>query len=192
MVIICTERLILREFDETDWQAVHNYASNPEVVRYRHWGPNTTKETQEFIRRSIVCQKEQPRRNYTLAIILKADEKLIGGCGIHISDPENRKGWIVYCLNRLFWGCEYATEVAKALLRFGFLQLGLHRIFATCDIKNIGSSKVLEKISMRREGHLREHELLKGSWRDSLLYAILEHEWQKLNLENCEVTVEEF
>jgi len=179
MVIIRTERLILREFDETDWQAVHSYASDPEVVRYMDWGPNTAEETKEFIRRSIAYQKEQPRRDYTLAITLKAEERLIGGCGLHVLNPDNREGWLGYCLNRHFGGHGYATETAKALLRFGFQQLRLHRIYATCDPANIASANVLENIYMRREGHFREHKWAKGRWRDSLLYAILENEWKK-------------
>lgn len=176
MVVIRTKRLILRDFNETDWQAVHGYASDPEVVRYMDWGPNTEEETKVFIRRSISHQKEKPRRNYTLAIILKAEDRLIGSCGLHVANPDNREGWLGYCLNRHFWGQGYATETAKALLRFGFQQLGLHRIYATCDPANIASVHVLEKIGMQREGHLREHKWAKGRWRDSLLYAILDSE----------------
>jgi ribosomal-protein-alanine N-acetyltransferase len=82
-------------------------------------------------------------------------------------------------LNRKFWRQGYATEVAQALLKFGFNQLKLHRIFATCDPENIASAHVMEKIGMQQEGHIREHKLAKGKWRDSLLYAILDHEWMK-------------
>lgn len=179
MVIIRTERLILRDFDEKDWQAVHRYASDPEVVRYMDWGPNTKMETKVFISRAIAYQKEKPRRNYALAIILKAEDRLVGGCGLHVVNLDNREGWLGYCLNRYFWRQGYATETAKALLRFGFQQLGLHRIYATTDPANMASVHVLEKIGMQREGYLREHKLVKGRWRDSLLYAILEGEWKK-------------
>jgi len=98
--IIRTGRLLLRGFKESDWQAAHSYASDPEVVSYMDWGPNAEEDTKSFIQRSIASQGEQPRRNYTLAILLK--DQLIGGCGIHVSDPKNREGWIGYCLNRRF------------------------------------------------------------------------------------------
>ena len=62
---------------------------------------------------------------------------------------------------------------------FGFGELGLHRIFATCDPRNIGSRRVLEKAGMQCEGILREHKWQKGEWRDSCLYAMLEHEWRE-------------
>lgn len=179
MEVARTKRLALRDFKETDWASIHKYASDPQVVRYMDWGPNTEEETKNFIRRAKAHLKEQPRRNYTLAIVLKQKNTLIGGCGIHVSNMGNREGWIGYCLNRNFWGKGYATETAKVLLRFGFDQLNLHRIFATCDPANIASAHVLEKIGMQLEGHLREHKWAKGKWRDSLLYAILDYGWKK-------------
>ncbi len=177
---LTTDRLLLRDFDELDWQALHEYACDPEVVRHMEWGPNTEEESRDFIRWAIAYQKEQRRRNYELAVVLKTEDRLIGGCGIHVSEPDSREGFIGYCFNRLFWGQGYATEAARALLEFGFNQLGLHRIFATCDPENIASAHVLEKIGMQREGHLREHKWAKGKWRDSLLYAVLEQEWDRV------------
>lgn len=179
MVIINTERLVLREFNEVDWRAVHRYASDPEVVRYMDWGPNTEEETRAFVSRALTHQKEKPRRKYTLAIALKEEPELIGSCDLDVANLENKEGWIGYCLNRQFWGKGYTTETAEALLEFGFQRLGLHRIFATVDPDNIPSIHVLEKIGMQREGHLREHKWVKAKWRDSLLYATLESEWNK-------------
>jgi RimJ/RimL family protein N-acetyltransferase len=170
-----TDRLLLRDLEETDWQAIQKYASDPEVIRYMDWGPNTEDQTKSFIQRSIAAQKEQPRKNYELAIVLKKDDELIGSCGIHISDPDNREGWIGYCLDRHFWGQGYGTHTAKALLRFGFDELNLHRIFALCDPDNAASAHVLEKVGMQQEGHLRERKLRRGEWHDELLYAILDH-----------------
>jgi RimJ/RimL family protein N-acetyltransferase len=181
MVTVRTTRLKLRELEESDWQAVHGYAPDHEVVRYMDWGPNTEEETVNFIQRSITSRKEQPRRNYTLAIVLTTEDRLIGSCGVQVSDPENREGWIGYCLNRDFWGKGYGTEVARALITFGFKRLNLHRIYATCDPQNIASAHVLEKAGMQREGHLRERKWVKRRWRDFLLYAILDREWKPLD-----------
>ncbi len=179
-----TERLLLRDIVETDRNAIHEYASDPEVVRFMDWGPNTENETEEFVKRSISSQKEKPRRNFTLAIALKDTNKLIGSCGIHVSNPENHEGWLGYCLNQNFWKKGYATETAQALIKFGFEKLGLHRLFATCDPQNSASAHVLEKAGMKREGHLREHKWSKGKWRDSYLYAILEQNWKSMEPES--------
>jgi RimJ/RimL family protein N-acetyltransferase len=180
MEIIMTKRLTLRDFEKADWRSVQDYASDPEVVRYVDFGPNSEEESRIFIQKAFDQQNEKPRRNFTLAITLKAQNVLIGGCGIYVSNPGNREGYIGYVLNRNFWSQGYATEAARALLEFGFNKLKLHRIFATCDIKNVASAHVLEKIGMRQEGHFHENGWVKGRWRDSLLYAILDYEWVKL------------
>ena len=176
MRVVQTNRLVLRDLEEADWQAVQSYGSDPEVVRYMDWGPNTEDETKNFIQRSIMGQKEQPRKNYELAIVLKGVDKLVGGCGIHVSDPNNQEGWIGYCLNREFWGRGYGSETARGLLSFGFDQLNLHRIFALCDPENVASTHVLEKVGMQLEGHFRERKLRKGKWHDELLFAIVDYD----------------
>jgi len=176
MVTIKTQRILLRELKETDGKAVLEYASDPEVVRYMDWGPNSKEETEAFIQRSLDAQNERPRLHHTLAITLIVNQMLIGSCGINVSNPDNREGWIGYCLNKLFWNEGYATETVRALLDFGFGELNLHRIFATCDPANLASARVLEKAGMKREGHLREHKWAKGKWRDSYLYAIVHPE----------------
>ena len=179
-VVTRTERLLLRDLRSSDREAVHKYSSDPDVVQYMDWGPNTDKDDKEFLERTITAQKENPRRNFTLAIIMKDTRRLIGSCGIHESNPADREGWIGYCLNRRYWHQGFGTETAKALLEFGFNHLRFHRIFATCIPANTASAHVLEKTGMRLEGHLRQHRLVKGEWRDSFLYAILDEEWQHL------------
>ncbi|MCK4915409.1 MAG: GNAT family N-acetyltransferase, partial [Candidatus Eisenbacteria sp.] len=60
---------------------------------------------------------------------------------------------------------------------FGFEQLGLHRIWATCDTGNAQSARVLERAGMALEGTMRDDTWLRGHWRSSHLYSILESEW---------------
>ena len=177
--LVSSARLDLREFTEDDWQAVHSYATDVEVTRFMEWGPNTEQDTRDFIQRAIDNRDSQPRMHYELAICLRDTDQLVGGCAIAVSDPENRRGWIGYCLNRSFWNQGFATEAARSLVEFGFADLNLHRIVATCDAENTASSCVLEKIGMKGEGLLREEKWLKGRWRDSLIYAALEGETQQ-------------
>jgi ribosomal-protein-alanine N-acetyltransferase len=178
-LLLQTERLILREVKEEDWHSVHEYGSDPEVVKYLPFGPNTEDETKAFIRRVIVNQKEQPRLSYSCALVIRSTNKLIGICRIHIVSTDNKEGEIGYGLNRSYWNQGYMTEAAQRVVSFGFEELGLHRIYATCEPANTGSSRVMEKIGMQREGHLRDHKLMKGTWRDSLLYAVLDQEYKR-------------
>lgn len=177
-VIIRSERLVLREFSPDDVDAVHEYATDPEVVRFMPWGPNTEDETRAFIARSVESQGQDPRRVFELAVTLAEDGKLIGGCGIRVSAPSDRGADMGYCLRRDCWGLGLGTEAARAMVGFGFERLGMHRILATCDTKNVASSHVLDKIGMRREARYCEDSLIRGEWRDSYLYAILECEWR--------------
>ncbi|WP_406242535.1 GNAT family N-acetyltransferase [Tissierella carlieri] len=174
-----TNRLILREFIEADIQGVYQYASDPDVSKYEPWGPNSLKQTEEFVRICIEYQHQKDRVDFELAVIEKSSNKLIGACGIHISDKGNREGWIGYVINKLYWRKGYGTEIAEKLLDIGFNEFKLHRIYATCHPNNLGSEKVLQKIGMKKEGCLRKNMWCKDSWRDSLLYAILEDEYNQ-------------
>ncbi|MDZ8225034.1 GNAT family N-acetyltransferase [Nostoc sp. ChiVER01] len=177
-MILETHRLLMRDFVEADWQAVFTYQSDPLYLRYSYWTHRTQKDVCEFVQMFIDQQKEQPRTKFQLAIILKAENQLIGNCGIRVNDPEMREANIGYELNTQYWGQGYATEAAQAILKFGFEKLRMHRIWSCCVAQNVASVKVLEKIGMRREGHLRKKELIKGKWYDNFIYAILDHEWK--------------
>jgi RimJ/RimL family protein N-acetyltransferase len=76
----------------------------------------------------------------------------------------------------------FATEGSILLLRLGFEVLGLHRIMGSCDARNTGSARVMERLGMRREAHFRESEIFKGEWGDELIYAMLASEWQARSL----------
>lgn len=175
-----TERLILRDIVADDLPAVHEYASDSEVVRFMDWGPSTEQESHDYIQKTLAQQRDAPRYHFDLAVVLRSSGQLIGGCGLSIPVPAAPEGVIGYCLNRRYWGQGYASEAACALLALGFGPLALHRITAECDAENRASAHVLEKIGMRREGRFLENALCRGEWRDSFFYAILEHEWHSI------------
>jgi RimJ/RimL family protein N-acetyltransferase len=166
-------RLRLREWREADWPAAHEYASDPEVVRYLDWGPNTIEDTRAFIHETRRTRRQRPRTRYDLATALVSTDRVIGGGRLWIESAQHREGSIGYTLARARWGQGYATELASGLLRLGFEHLGLHRIHAIVEPENTASARVLEKIGMQREGHLRHHRYAKERWRDSILYAIV-------------------
>jgi ribosomal-protein-alanine N-acetyltransferase len=173
---INTERLQLREITQEDFQAVHEYASDPETVKYMPFGPNTEEETREFINRNLKRQQERPRTEYGLGIILKHEDRLIGACGIHgVTEIQASIGYI---LIRRYWGHGYATEAARALVDHAFSELGVHRVYASCDPRNHASIRVLEKAGMSLEGRLRENMIIHGEYRDSLIFGILDNEWR--------------
>ncbi|PPA70360.1 GNAT family N-acetyltransferase [Jeotgalibacillus proteolyticus] len=174
---LSNERISLREFTYSDWTEVHKYASQEVVCQYQPWGPNKKEDSKEFVSQAMKDAEREPRIRFVLAIMYK--EFLIGAGEFNIKDFTNKVGEIGYIVNPDYWGKGVATEVAALLIDFGFKELNLHRIYATCDPRNIGSSRVLEKAGMVKEGRLREDLLLKDGWRDSFVYSVLEHEWGK-------------
>ena len=171
---IATERLLLRDFTADDAPAVHRYGSDPEVVRYMPWGPNTWADTEDFIKRKLDEQRADPRSTFNLAVTIASTGELIGGCGISVLSLSRREAVLGYAYRQDVWGKGYATEAAKAFIALGFETLGMHRICAYVDVDNIASARVLEKAGMQREGLLRQHIPVRGEWRDSYLYAVLE------------------
>jgi [ribosomal protein S5]-alanine N-acetyltransferase len=169
--------LVIREFQSSDWRAVHAYASDPETTRFMDWGPNVESDSRDFVRRAKAYRTTKPRTHYDLAITVKRTRELIGGCGIEVTHSDRKEGEIGYTLDKAYWGKGYGTETAQALLTFGFTRLALHRISGRCDPSNIGSIRVLEKVGMTLEGHLREDFLVRGEWRDTMIYGILQREW---------------
>ena len=176
-MIIETDRLLLREFVADDWPEVLAYQVDPLYLRYSNSAPPTEMQAREFVEMFVGWQHEQPRTNFQLAMVLKANSKLIGNCGIRVNDPDQREANIGFELSHHHWNQGYATEAARAILAFGFDELKMHRIWSWCVADNVGSVRVLEKIGMRMEGQQREKELIRGRWHDHLLYSILDHEW---------------
>jgi RimJ/RimL family protein N-acetyltransferase len=176
-MLLKTERLLLREFVDEDWSALHDVESLPEVARYQHFEARTVEESRAYVRGAVEGAREEPRLTYDLAVVLVGEDRLIGRVGLGITDREIGEAVLWYTLHPAYWGQGYGTEAARALVDVGFRELGLHRIWADCDPRNAGSWRVLEKLGMRREGHLRENAFIKGEWVDSLIYGILAREW---------------
>ncbi len=171
-----TERLELRDFREDDVEAVHQWASDPDMVRFMGCGPNSRELTREFLQRIFAARTAAPRRAWDLVVVRRESQKVIGSIALRL-DEGCRQASLGYCYHQDAWGQGFATEAAAEMLRFGFEDRDLHRIHATVDTRNGASIRVLDKLGMRQEGRLREHMLVRDEWRDSYLYAILQDEW---------------
>lgn len=158
-------RLVLRPFRLDDEDAVHAFASDPEVTRHTDWGPNDRAMTRDFLAAAV----EPDDDGVLLAVTV--DGALVGSAGITVESRQHRRGAFGYALARSAWGHGYATEAAGLLRGHAFGVLGLHRLEATCRPDNLASARVLQKTGLVLEGRLRDHVLVRGAWCDSLLYA---------------------
>ncbi len=176
--MIETQRLIVREFDVSDWSAVYAFANDESINRYLGMDSiGTEPGAKEYIATATDAANSQPRLSYKLGMTIKPSNKLTGSCWLDISEPDSRNAIIGYFVDKQHWSNGYATEMVQALVRFGFEQLQLHRIYANCDAENPATRRVLEKVGMRQEGLLRQHCLRSYGWADVCLYGILQAEW---------------
>jgi RimJ/RimL family protein N-acetyltransferase len=170
-----TARLTLRDFVPTDFDAIHSYASDPEVTRYMFYEPRTAADTHAYLERMLASQREEPRMIWELGAVETVHDRLVGACDLTlVNTQEADLGFIFW---REVWGMGYATEAARALVRAGFQQFGLIRIFATCDIANHASSRVLKRAGLQREATLENHKYAKGRWWTSFLYSVRRAQW---------------
>lgn len=176
MTVLLSERLTLREFTPSDFDAVHEFASDPEVVRWVEWGPNTIEDTRGFFADVDSQRRAQPRTDYPLASTLTSTGEVLGSAMLRTLDPDYQEGSLGYALIRDHWGNGYATEITRRLIEFGFDTIEFERITATCDPRNIASSRVLTKAGMTQIAHLPNHRVIRGEPGDSLLFAITRDE----------------
>jgi len=169
-----TERLRIRPYKDADTAELLPLIGAREVaattLRIAH--PYTEEDARAFL--ELV---KEPGKLW-LAITRRADERQIGGIGLRL-DEQHQHAELGYWLGVPYWGLGYATEAARAVLRYGFEELGLHRIFATHFKNNPASGKILKKLGMRYEGCQREHLRKWNQFVDSELYGILRQEWEE-------------
>jgi ribosomal-protein-alanine N-acetyltransferase len=161
-----------------DYRDFFTFLADPEVCKYMVFDTLNEEQSKNYVKKFLDFQKEEPRKYIKFAVVLKKNKEVIGECGIISLNDNHKHGELIYRYSKKYWGYGYATETSKEIIRFGFDVLGLHRIDASCDIRNEASAKVLSKIGMSKEGCLREHKLIKGEWRSSYIYSILENEWK--------------
>lgn len=184
-----TTRLIIRDFEETDWAAVHRYGADLDIMKYVIYHANSEADTGNFVRRAMESASKEPRTDFERAVVLKdRPDILIGGCGFTLENENNREWRIGYCYHSDYWGLGYGTEVCKSLLAFGFNECNAHRISAVCDAENIGSRRVLEKSGLVREGWFKEKVWGLGSWHDELQYVMLASQWNETRLSDSDAT----
>ncbi len=169
-------RVRLRPVDTSDVDRAHEMLSDWQVVRFMLFPLYSREDTETFVHGAMNDTGSGAWRSVVRAIVDAESEDLAGLCGIVIL-RSSEEGEIWSLLHPRFWGRGLATEAAVGLLRLGFGELGLHRMWACCLPENPASTRVLEKLGMRREGLRKANLKIHGEWKDSYQYAILADEW---------------
>ncbi len=147
MIIYETERLIVRQLEADDVVNLYSVTSDPELMQYMGDGqPLSYELTAKWVDVSI---NNYATKGYGCsAVIDKRDGTFIGFCGLVRSEfaepPDDAE--LIYALKKIYWGQGLATEVAKAMVDYGYKSCGLRRIIATINPENSASIKVVNKI----------------------------------------------
>lgn len=172
------ERVALRRLRLADSKTLVSYRSDPDVARYQSWdAPYPPAAGKRLITAMLRQHPDTPGEWFQFAVTLRSTGELIGDCGSKTIASDPRQAEIGYTIASPHQGNGYGTEAVRLLLGYLFAARGKHRVTASCDPRNTASIKLLERVGMRREGHLRESSRFGGEWADDLLFALLDHEW---------------
>lgn len=176
---IITDRLIIRPWRITDSSDLYEYAKSELVGPNAGWKPHKSeKESKEIINMFI-------NNGDSYAIVLKEENKVIGGIGLHNSKPDVsleylKQREIGYVLNPKYWGKNYVPEAVKALIEYGFNEMNLDLIWCGHYDFNNNSKRVNEKCGFKYKFTRKEKlERLDNIEVNVLYYSILNDEYEK-------------
>lgn len=168
-----TPRLHLRVPVPNDAVAVfEQYAQDADVAKHMTWKPHRDiSETYEFLNRCITVWQDGSA--FVWAIIRKEDDQFLGMVEIRVTGFKVEIG---YVLAKAYWGKGYMPEAAQAVVNWAMKQDEIYRVWAVCDVDNIASARVMEKVGMQKEGVLKRwimHPNITTEPRDCLCYALV-------------------
>ncbi|MDQ1098405.1 MULTISPECIES: GNAT family N-acetyltransferase [Chryseobacterium] len=168
-----TDRLTLSEVQEGDLPLVVEHLQDEEFSKYTSNIPYPYKREHAELWLKITREAFEQKKGFTFAI---RDKKgmFIGAIGLH--DEGSDKAELGYWMAKAFWNKGYITEAAKAVVKFGFDELGFNKIYATHFLHNPSSGKVMQKIGMELEAVLKQHLKKDGKYHDIPMYSIFKNE----------------
>ncbi len=173
---IRTDRLTLRALTADDIDDHRRLYGDPRVVRYLYEEPLDSVAADEHLQKRLAARL--PDEGEWLNLAVEHEGRYVGEVGLCLVSRAHRQCEIGYVFLPEAAGQGYATESTEAMVQLAFTELDAHRVFGRLDARNDASAGVLTRLGMRREGHLRENEFVKGEWTDEAVFAITEDEWR--------------
>jgi len=169
VIILETNRLILRHLVNDDLDDLFALYSDPEIRQYFPEGLLNLAETKEELEWHMNGHPKYPELGLW-ATIHKETGKFIGRCGLLPWEIDGKlEVEIAYLLDKSFWHQGLATEAAQGILKYGFENLNLSRLICLIDPENISSQRVAERIGMTLE---RKVDGIAGDNYPTLIYSI--------------------
>ncbi|GAA4912739.1 RimJ/RimL family protein N-acetyltransferase [Nonomuraea thailandensis] len=177
-VTVTSPRLTLREFTAADVDALLAIYGDPQVAEHMSFEPRSREQVERTIASVTAAAQAEPRTDYSLAGV-QPDGELVAFARIAIDagHPLQNSAQIGFALRADRWCQGLGSEAVRLLLRLGFEQLGVYRIWGARSPLNEASAHVMAKAGMVEEGVIRGHLKLASGWRDSIVHSILAPEW---------------
>lgn len=168
----------LRGFELEDAAIMIQNYNDLEVRRFLDYPfPLSLEDAEQWIRNTWEGLKKGGA--YFFAIALRESNQLIGSCGLFGISRINRKAELMIVIyNKNCWGKGYGTEAIRLLLKYGFKQLNLNRIYLFTHDRNTRAQHIYEKIGFKPGGRRRQASYFEGAYHDLLLYDLLATEFQ--------------
>lgn len=168
-------RLIrLRAREPEDEPQLHEWFNDPDVTEFLSVKyPVSHHMEKSFLERA----KDVGYHNANFAIVTRSDGRMIGGCGFEKVSPEDRHAELGIAIgDKAYWDGGYGTDTMRALCRFGFEIMNLHRIQLDVYAGNARAQHVYEKVGFRVEARKRQGIYKFGAYQDVLVMGLLEGE----------------
>lgn len=171
MTILITPRLSLRPLTPADLSAVLAYRNDPEVARYQGWAlPATLESVAGLVSDAPLGTPGWVQRG------VWADAGLLGDVALN-TDPQWQQAELGVTLAAWAQGQGYAAEALRALMAHAFADLGLHRLHASIDPRNVAVAQVLTRLGFRHEGTSLQSYWHRQECTDDARYVLLRSEW---------------
>lgn len=173
-----TERLILRRFEYSDSTSMlRNWIADEKIQSlYSEPTYETEEAVTELLTKYITSYEKEDY--YRWAVILKETGECIGQIAYFLVDSKNHFAEIEYCIGSAFQCRGYATEATKAVIKYGFEKMNLHKVQICTKTINIPSKRVIEKCGFTYEGTLRDYFYMNGEYVGRLYFSILRSEYE--------------
>lgn len=167
--ILESERVFLRQFQDSDLENVFKGLSHPEIIKYYGISFNSMEATKEQLRWFANLQKNGT--GIWWAILSKDDENFLGAGGLNDLNKEHRKVEIGFWLLPENWGKGIMTETMPLILNYAFGNLELHRIEGFVETENSRCKKAFAKLKFNFEGTMRDCEIKNGEFISLDIYS---------------------
>ena len=177
-----TERLVLRDYCENDFESYYRLRSDSKTMYYlQDLEFHSVEEARSDFDFVLDDMKSPSRKFYFFHIELKGSHEQVGSIGYTVLDdtPVGKIVQLGYFTYPKFWGNGYVSEALNKVLEFAFTQNDVYRVTTGCLAENKGSERVMQKSGMIKEAEHKDYEWHDGKMKTRLEYRLLKSEWKK-------------